>query len=73
MFAAGLAILRSHLLPSWLGWVGVAFGVLAVLPLGLIALLLGGAWTLAVSIAMTRRPFPAAPAPPGGATKPVTT
>jgi hypothetical protein len=59
MFAAGLAILQSHLLPRWLGWIGLAFGIVAVLPLGLIALVLGAAWTLAVSIAMTRRRDPA--------------
>ena len=53
MFTAGIAIVRSGLLPSWLGWSGIVLGVVGVFPLGLIALILGALWTLAASIVMT--------------------
>ena len=55
MFAAGVAIVRSQLLPRWLGYAGIIFGVITVLPLGFVALVIGAAWTLAASVAMMLR------------------
>jgi hypothetical protein len=55
MFAAGLAIVRSQLLPRWLGYAGIILGVITLLPLGFLALVIGAVWTLAASVAMMLR------------------
>ena len=55
MFASGWAIVRSRLLPVWIGWLGLVFGVVAVFPLGFFAFLGAGVWTLIVSILLTMR------------------
>jgi len=55
MVAAGLAIVRSRVLAVWLGWAGIVLGLIAVLPLGFIALILGAVWTLVTSIVLTMR------------------
>jgi hypothetical protein len=63
----GLAIARTRALPAWLGWVAVAFGVVAATPIGwfMIFALLG--WTVVVSVLMFLRegqaPSTAAAAP----------
>jgi hypothetical protein len=54
MLAAGLAIVRSRILPVWLGWSGLVLGIVAAFPLGFIAVLAGCLWTLAASITMAR-------------------
>jgi Domain of unknown function (DUF4386) len=52
----GWAILKSGLLPTWLGWVAFLIAVIAFIPfLGFIAFIGVGVWTLVVSIAMWRR------------------
>jgi hypothetical protein len=50
---AGLTIARGSLLPTWVGWVGVAVGVLAVAGVvGLLPLIL---WTALTSVLIFRR------------------
>lgn len=53
---AGAAILRGALLPSWMGWLAIAVGILFVLPaielLGLVLLLV---WVLVLSVLYWRR------------------
>ena len=45
--AAGVAILKSALLSTWLGWVSFVLGILGVLPFGdAFALPAMGVWTL---------------------------
>lgn len=56
LFAAGLAIVKSSLLPRWLGWVAFPLALSALVPpAGFVALVGTGLWTLATSIAMSRR------------------
>lgn len=52
--ATAIAILRTGVLPKWLGWVGAVIGVLSLLPgpAGGIGFLSAGIWTLALSITM---------------------
>jgi hypothetical protein len=51
----GVAALRSATLPKWLGWVSVAFGLLALAgPAGGIAFLLAPAWALVIGIVIMR-------------------
>ena len=45
--AASVAIIKSALLPTWLGWLSLVLGILAVLPVGdFFALPAIGVWTL---------------------------
>jgi hypothetical protein len=47
--AAGIAMLKSSLLPTWLGWVSVVVGILSVVPFGDFIALPGiGIWTLII-------------------------
>lgn len=48
--SAGIAMLKSVVLPRWLGWVSVILGILGVLPVGdFFALPAIGVWTLIVA------------------------
>jgi hypothetical protein len=48
--AAGVAMLKSALLPTWLGWVSLVLGVLGLVPFGdFFALPAIGVWTLIVA------------------------
>ena len=59
----GVSALRSATLPTWLGWVSVAFGLLALAgPAGGIAFLVAPAWALVIGIVIMRSSRPA-PAP----------
>jgi Domain of unknown function (DUF4386) len=52
----GWAILKSGLLPRWLGWVAFLIALIAVVPfLGFFAFIGVGLWTLIISILMWRR------------------
>jgi hypothetical protein len=51
----GVAALRSATLPKWLGWVSVAFGLLALAgPAGGIAFLVAPVWALVIGIVIMR-------------------
>src|SRR6202034_1770289 len=51
----GVSALRSATLPKWLGWVSVAFGLLALAgPAGGIAFLIAPAWALVIGIVIMR-------------------
>ena len=69
MFGNGLAIVRTGVLPKWLGWVAVVIGIVAVTPVGWFGLFGMLAWTLVVSVLMFMREGKAA-APPAAATAP---
>ena len=69
----GLAIVKTRALPVWLGWIGVALGVLCFTPVGFAAFLAGLVFVPAVSIlvALKRRRdvTPAEPPQPVGVTR----
>src|SRR5438067_4011478 len=50
---AGITIIRGSLLPTWVGWAGVAVGILAVA--GIFALMLLVIWTGLTSVLIFRR------------------
>ena len=52
--AAGLAIVRSRVLPVWLGWIAIVLGILGVTPASFVAFLVLMAWTLLVSVLLFR-------------------
>lgn len=47
--ANGLAIIRSRLLPAWLGWAGIVVGAVALTPFAFISEIALGIWILIVS------------------------
>ena len=58
--AAGLAILRSGALPSWLGWAAIVIGVIAISPGLILALGLFALWAAVAGVLMWRRSPPVA-------------
>jgi hypothetical protein len=58
--AASFLVLRTRVFPRWLGWVGLAFTVVALLSWLVpgLPLVLVLAWILAASLLMLRRPAP---------------
>jgi hypothetical protein len=56
LFCYGLAIIRTGLLPKWLGWVALPFAVIGVvMPLSWLAFIGCGFWTLIASVALYLR------------------
>lgn len=56
LLATGWHVLRSAVLPRWLGWAAVVLGVLAMAgPAGFIAFLVFPLWVLAVSVVLFQR------------------
>jgi hypothetical protein len=55
LVAYGLAIVRSDLLPHWLGWLGFPLAIVAISPAYFIALAFTGIWTLSLSILVYAR------------------
>jgi hypothetical protein len=64
MFFFGVAIVRSRLLPTWVGWLGLVCGVVALLPVAFFGFAGATVWTLAVSIILILRPASAPAASP---------
>jgi hypothetical protein len=60
MFATGIAIISSRILPAGLGWIALLIGIAAITPVGFFAFLAFLVWTLIVSVLLWR----AAAAPP---------
>ena len=59
--ATGFATLQRPVLPRWLGWAAIVFGVLALLgPIGVLGLLLALIWIIVVGIMIFRKDFSAA-------------
>ena len=51
MVSAGITIAIGKLLPAWLGWVGIFFGLIALTPLAFpICIIALGVWTLIVGL-----------------------
>jgi hypothetical protein len=54
--AAGLAFVRTRVLPAWLGWVSIALAVLALTPVGFFVLLAMILWVAALGIVLYLHP-----------------
>ena len=65
LVASGMSIVRHGALPSWLGWVAIVLGVLALTPVGFFAFIGWALWILVLSVmlSMRARNAPAAAAP----------
>jgi hypothetical protein len=67
-WSVGFAVLRTDVLPKWMGWWGIVFGVISLAgPIGFIGSLGAAVWIIISSIMLSlraRRPVaPATPAP----------
>jgi hypothetical protein len=63
MLASSLVILRTGVLPIWLGWVAFALGIVSITPIGFFAFFLVLAWIAIVSVVLfQQQPRPTAPA-----------
>jgi hypothetical protein len=61
MLASALVILRTRVLPAWLGWVALLLGIVGLTPAGEFTLLVVLAWIAVVSVMLYQRQTPAAP------------
>jgi Domain of unknown function (DUF4386) len=68
-WSVGLAVLRSGVLPKWLGWWGIVFGVISLAgPIGFFGAPGAGLWVIIASIMLSMRARSgAAPAQPAAA------
>jgi hypothetical protein len=48
--ASGIAIIRSGLMPRWLGWAAIVIAVVSVTPVGWVGLIALAVWVLVVSV-----------------------
>lgn len=64
LLATGLSILKSGVLPSWLGWVMIALAVIGATPLGFIAAIGAALMVLVLSIMLSMRARAVAPPDP---------
>ncbi|MGH2980624.1 MAG: hypothetical protein ACRDKV_01095, partial [Solirubrobacterales bacterium] len=64
-FSAGLSIVFTGVLPKWLGWVAIVFGVLGPTPAFFVGFLGGAIWILIVSVLLARRAGPDTAGPVG--------
>jgi hypothetical protein len=55
LLGTGVGVLKTGLLPRWLGWVAIVLGVLAITPAGFVAFLGLGIWTLVASVMLAMR------------------
>jgi hypothetical protein len=66
-WSVGLAVLRTGVLPKWMGWAAIVFGVIGLAgPIGFFGAIGAALWVIVSSIMLSlraRRPASAAPAP----------
>lgn len=64
LWGTGLSILRTGVLPKWLGWIMVLLGVLAFTPIGFVSFLGSGLLVVILSIILGLRARKGSEAPP---------
>jgi hypothetical protein len=55
LLGSGIGVIKTKILPVWLGWVAVVLGVAALTPAGFFAFMALGVWTLIASVMLSRR------------------
>jgi hypothetical protein len=71
MLATGLVLLRTRVLPTWLGWFALVLGILAFFgPVGFFAFLVFLVWLVITSVMLYQRGEPTAAPPPVAPTAP---
>ena len=73
LWGTGLAVVRTGVLPKWLGWVMILLGVVGFTPIGFVSAIASAVLLLVLSILLTLRARSAGPPPsasPAGAAPP---
>ena len=71
LLASALVILRTGVLPAWVGWAALVLGIISLTPLGFFAFFVVFAWIAVVSVMLFQRESrPVAPAPAAPTTSP---
>lgn len=55
LFGVGIAVLKTGMLPRWLGWLAIVGGVIGLTPVGFFAVPILGIWVLIASIMLVTR------------------
>jgi hypothetical protein len=55
LVSAGIAVIRTGVLPVWLGWIAIVLAVLGPTPIGFVSFLGGALWILVASVMLTMR------------------
>lgn len=55
LVGSGIGIVKTGILPKWIGWVAIAIAVLGLTPLGFVAFMLLGLFTLIASVTLAMR------------------
>jgi hypothetical protein len=55
LLGSGIGVIKTKILPVWLGWIAVVLGVAALTPAGFFAFMALGVWTLVVSVMLSSR------------------
>jgi hypothetical protein len=61
LWATGISVIRSGVLPRWIGWVMIVFGVVGVTPIGFVSAIAAALLVLGISIVLTMRARAAVP------------
>ena len=61
LLASALVILRTRVLPAWIGWVALLLGIVSLTPAGFFAFPVVLAWIAVVSVVLFQRQAPATP------------
>lgn len=64
MIATGMAIIRTGVLPRWLGWAAIVIAIFAATPIGFVAFLGSAVFVLIVSVMLAMRERSASAPPP---------
>jgi hypothetical protein len=64
LVSSGIAVIRTGVLPAWLGWVAIVLAVVGPTPIGFVSFLGGAIWILVASVMLTLRASGGAAAPP---------
>jgi hypothetical protein len=64
LVSAGIAVIRTGVLPVWLGWIAIVLAVLGPTPIGFVSFLGGALWILVASVMLTMRASGGPTAPP---------
>ncbi len=72
VLSASLIAIRSRLLPTWFGWVGIAVAIVMFTPVGFFAACVAGAWIIVASLLLSVTDEPAFPTEDGDRVTPRT-
>ncbi|MGH2952759.1 MAG: DUF4386 family protein [Solirubrobacterales bacterium] len=70
LLGLGVSVIRWGALPTWIGWIAVVLGVIAVTPIGWVSFLAGGILIGVISVMLALRERSASGGPPPAPTSP---